>query len=123
MCEYPKSKQPQDAKELRKQQEKATTPLKLKFGLPSHFLSGKYASEDENYDVKEAQDTIIGVANRVTKLKLRLVTFDMLNAVMIPKLANPNGAKPSKRWDFSSRKNLLDKFGSIEKEHTLLWGE
>ena len=61
VCEYPMSKQPQDAEELRKQQEKATTPLKLKFGLPSHFLSGKYASEDENYDVKEAQDTIIGV--------------------------------------------------------------
>jgi hypothetical protein len=57
------------------------------------------------------------------ELKLRLVTFDMLNDVMIPKLANPNGAKPSERWDFSSRKNLLDNYGSIEKEHILLWGE
>ncbi len=102
VCEYPKSKRPQYAKELREQQEKATTPLKLKFGLLSHLLFGKYSSEDENYDTKESQDTIIGIVHQVTELKLLLVTHDMLNTVIIPRLVDQLNAKPYEKWNFSS---------------------
>ena len=56
----------------------------------------------------------------MTELKLQLVTFDMLNAVIIPKFANPNVAKLLERWEFLSRKSLLDNHGFIEKEHILL---
>ncbi len=97
--------------------------MNLKFGLPSYFLSGKYASEGQNYNVKEAQDTIIGVVHQVTEFNLWLITHDMLNAMMILRLVNQFGVKLSERWDFSSRKNLLDKYGSIEKKPILLCRE
>ena len=96
ICENPRDERDTDSKTIAKVKDRATKPLELKFGLPYYYLSGKFG-EDEDNDSKNlaSHDALIGVAYRCAEMKLRTQSFDLTNALLVPVVADANGATPA----------------------------
>ena len=130
-CQHPRSererlKTANDTKSLDKIKRSAVAALPLKFTLPNFLVTQKYEEDDEsgiNAPTKDATEAIISVAFRCKAAKIRAKQYDLLNALNVPVLHNKNGATPADRWDFTSRRNLFDLFGTITKDEILQWSE
>ena len=70
------------------------------------------------------QMALVGVDYRNKEMKIHINKFDMVNSMMVPELADKNGAKASDRWDFTkARRHVLDCYGFTPLEKMKLWAK
>jgi len=125
-CENPCSDRGPDSKAIGKTKARSNYHLDLKFGLPHYYVSGKYGEDEDNRssnsNTNSTHDAIISVSYHAQAFKLRVLSFDLTNACLVPTLKNEKGANPRERWDFSKRRHLLDHYRSITEQKRLKIG-
>ena len=90
--------------------------------MPFYYRSSKYTSrEEDDGKIQSAHDAIISVKHRCDELKLRIKSYDLQNACLVPILINKKGLTPVERWDFTERRHLLDHYGSISQKEIKIW--
>ena len=93
VCKNPHSECGADSKTIARVKDQAIKPLKLKFGLPYHYLLGKFGEDNYN-DLKNlaSLDALIGIAYHCTEMKMLTQSFDLTNSMLIPAAADVHGA-------------------------------
>ena len=123
-CENPRSDRGADPKAIGKTKARATYTLDLKFGLPYYYVSGKYGEDEDNgssnSNTNSIHDAIISVSYRAQAFKLRVASFELTNACLVPTLIDENGANPVESWDFTKHRHLLDHYGSTTEQEVKL---
>ena len=121
-CEFPRALRGADSKTRSKTKERCCKAIDNKFDVPFYYRSSKYTSrEEDDGKIQSAHDAIISVKHRCDELKLRIKSYDLQNACLVPLLINEKGLTPVERWDFSERRHLLDHYGSISQKEIKIW--
>ena len=71
--------------------------------------------------IQLANDAIISVKHHCGELKMRIKSYDLQNASLVPILKNENGTNPIERWDFDQRRHSMDHYGSIGQKEIQIW--
>ena len=121
-CEFPRALQGADSKTRSKTKERCCKAIEYKFDVLFYYRSSKYTScEEDDGKIQSAHDAIISVKHRCDELKLRIKSYDLQNACLVPILKNENGTNPLERCDFDPRMHLLDHYGSISQKEVKIW--
>ena len=88
-CEFPHALRGADSKTRSKTKERCRKAIENKFDVPFYYRSSKYTSRDEDDGkIQLAHNAIIAVKHRCDELKLRIKSYDLQNACLVPILIN-----------------------------------
>lgn len=100
----------------------ATAALEHKFGVPSHMVSTRDGESEEGDETKYRfiQEAFVSNFTKVDELKRRMMEYDLMDILQIPKLVDASASHPLDMFS-EEKEDLFVCFNSIEKSHVLVW--